>query len=192
MTLPRPRLHVFIATSLDGYIAREDGRIDWLEAANQRVPAGEDCGYAAFIAGVDALLMGRGTYESVLGFPQWPYGELPVYVASSRLAPGPLAVAGRAEALPGSPRVLLDALAARGHREVYLDGGRLAQAFLAEGLVDTLTVTRIPVLIGRGRPLFADAGRDIALELLRGQDWPFGFSQQTYRVLPAPPAAAGS
>ena len=173
---------VFIATSLDGYIARADGGIDWLEAANARVPPGEDCGYAAFMQSVDVLVMGRHSFEVVLGFGHWPYGDKPVVVLSSR----PLALPTRVPSTVGvsseTPAALLTRLSAQGARRVYVDGGLTIQRFLADGLIAEMTITRIPVLLGAGRPLFGPADRDVTLEHLGTRSWDFGFVQSKYRV----------
>lgn len=174
------RCSVFIATSLDGFIAREDGSIDWLIAAQSSVPEGENCGYAEFMAGIDVLVMGRNTYEQVLDFDPWPYEELPVVVMSSR----PIDTRGRSSvrASGSSADGLAMELAALGYRRAYVDGGRTVASFLAAGLIDDLTITTIPVLLGRGRPLFAGISSDIPLDLGSSRWWPFGFVQNTYRV----------
>ncbi|MGO3741395.1 dihydrofolate reductase family protein [Kerstersia sp.] len=178
---------VFIASSLDGFIARPDGAIDWLEQANQTVPAGEDCGYAAFMADVDLLVMGRNTFDKVMSFPEWPYAGLPVWVVTrTPLAPGQILPAGvhlTAE-LPGE---LADRARQQGYRKLYIDGGRLIQSFLQAGLISEITVTSIPVLLGQGRRLFDTLPGDIPLKLLSAQAYPFGFVQSRYQVLP--PAA---
>ena len=178
----RPQCSVFIATSLDGFIARADGRIDWLEAANTTIPAGEDCGYAAFFASVDGMVMGRGTFETVLSFPTWPYGEKPVYVLSRTLAQLPQAVPPTLSLTSEPPTELLERLYAQGHRHLYVDGGRTIQGFLSAGLIQELTITVIPVLLGAGRPLFGPLWADVALELVSSREYPFGFVQSRYRV----------
>jgi dihydrofolate reductase len=154
--------HVFIAQSLDGFIARPDGGLDWLMACNT---TGEDYGYDAFIAGMDGIVMGRGTYETVLAFDPWPYA-LPVFVLSSRLAaadiPGHLR--GRVEILDLAPPAVMDVLARRGLARVYVDGGRVVQSFLAAGLIAEMTVTTAPVLIGAGRPLFGPLAADVPVD----------------------------
>lgn len=177
------RCSAFVATSLDGYIAREDGRIDWLEAANALMPPGEDCGYQAFLATIDAIVMGRGTYETVLGFPEWPFGELPVVILSSGLLSLPdhlpPTVSPSAEALGA----LLERLERQGLHRLYIDGGITIQRFLSAGLLDELTITVVPVLLGEGRPLFARLPGDLSLELEESRAFPFGFVQNRYRVL---------
>lgn len=176
----RARAVGFIATSADGYIARDDGSIDWLLTQQARVPEGEDCGYAAFIAGVGALVMGRASYEQVLGFAEWPYGSLPVVVLSRRGVAVPAALQGRVQISHEAPLALLQRLHAQGVPAVYVDGGLTLQSFLREGLLDELTVTTVPVLLSRGRPLFGPLPQNLGLVLRRVQHWPFGFVQCTW------------
>ncbi len=175
-----PTAHVFIATSLDGFIARDDGDIGWLV---QRDDPGEDHGYATFIADKDAIVMGRGTYEKALTFGDWPYA-LPVVVLSNRLAGAtvPAHLQGRVRFSNRSPRETMDELARQGVHRIYLDGGRLVQSFLRDGLVTDLVVTQVPVLIGSGRPLFGALARDIDLRLESSHSFPSGLVQSRYRV----------
>ncbi|NWG73709.1 MAG: dihydrofolate reductase [Rubrivivax sp.] len=177
----RPRCSVFVATSLDGFIARPDGRIDWLEAQNARVPPGEDCGYGAFVAGVDAIVMGRHTFEQVLGFERWPY-DRPVVVMSRRGVAVPAELADRVTVADEAPAALVGRLGAAGLRHLYVDGGQTIRAFLAAGLIDELTITTVPVLIGEGRPLFGAPMVDLGVELVASRAYPFGFVQSTWRV----------
>ncbi len=168
--------------SLDGFIAREDGGIDWLEAYNGRLPQGEDCGYGAFFSQVDVLVLGRASFEKVLGFPEWPFGTKPVVVMSSRPTQVAIPESLRASVSVTAerPQVLLERLSKEGFSHVYLDGGKTIQSFLREGLVDQLIVTVIPVLIGKGRPLFGELPRDQGLKLCRSRSYEFGFVQLTY------------
>lgn len=174
---------VFIASSLDGFIARADGRIDWLEAANARLPAGEDCGYAEFMRSVDALVMGRYTFELAQTFTPWPYAQTPVSVLGSR----PLAIAPALQvtvsASSETPQALCERLGRAGARRLYVDGGLTIQRFLAAGLIDDLTVTLIPCLLGSGRRLFGVLPADIQLERLDTRSYPFGFVQLRYAVV---------
>jgi dihydrofolate reductase len=180
-----PIFAVFIATSLDGFIARQDGSIDWLDRANALVPQAEDCGYEEFMSTVDGLVMGRGTFEQVLAFEQWPYGDTPVYVLSRTLDKLPETVPSSARLVSGSPSEVASMLASHGHRRLYLDGGVTIQRFLAAGLVAELTVTTVPVLIGRGRPLFGPLTHDVRLRHLATRAYPFGFVQSRYAVVGA-------
>jgi dihydrofolate reductase len=184
----RPEVCVFIATSLDGFIARPDGSpqggIDWLLERHAAAPPGEDFGYAAFMAGVDALVMGRKTFDTALGFDPWPYAGTPVHVMTrQRSLAVPAARQADVRLRHESPGALLAALAAEGVRRVYLDGGELIQAFLREELVDRLTLTTVPVLIGQGRRLWGALPADRAWALQAVRHWPVGFVQTTYRRL---------
>ncbi len=143
--------HVFIATSLDGFIADAHGGIDWLTSFP--APGGEDFGYAAFMQGIDAIVMGRGTFEVVRRFEHWPYDK-PVFVASSTLARLPRAHTARARLVRGSPQAIVACLTRMGLTELYIDGGRTIQRFLADDMIDTMTITRAPLLLGAGIPLF--------------------------------------
>lgn len=178
-----PRCSVFIATSLDGYIAREDGSIDWLNRMDERIPSGEDCGYGAFIATVDALVMGRKSFDTVLAFGTWPYGEMPVVVLSRSLDALPAGVRATVSLERGEPREVAERLGRRGYRHLYIDGGETIREFLRAGLIDEITVTTIPVLLGSGRPLFGPVSADVPLELIDSRAYPFGFVQHRYRVL---------
>jgi dihydrofolate reductase len=174
--------HVFIATSLDGYIARPDGDIGWLLA---RDDPREDHGYDAFIADKDAIVMGRGSYEQVATFDAWPY-DRPVLVLSSRLAgtPVPDRLRGKVRFADLAPANAMRALEQDGARRVYVDGGKIVQAFLRAGLIADMVVTTVPVLIGTGRPLFGELSRDLDLTLVASRSFPSGLVQSTYRLLP--------
>ena len=170
---------VFIAASMDGYIARPDGSLDWLHAGAGSAPV--DYGYDAFMATVDALVIGRKTYETVLGFPKWPYGAKPVFVLSSGLlAPAPEGAV--LEQLSGEPRDIVLQLEGRGIRHIYVDGGDTIQRFLRAGLIQRLIVNRIPVLIGSGIPLFGETGRDLVLEHVVTRVYATGLVQSEYTV----------
>lgn len=175
---------VYIATSLDGFIARQDGSIDWLMDANATVPPGEDCGYAAFMSTVDVLVMGRNTYEQVAGFEPWPYEGKRVVVLTSREIDFRQGPGIRLEASKESPQELLERLSAEGCEHAYVDGGKVIRSFLARGLIDRLTITTIPVLIGDGRPLFGSLPNDRKLKLVHSKAYDFGFIQTTYLARP--------
>lgn len=172
--------HVFIATSLDGFIAREDGALDFLDVPG----ADEDHGYTAFMERMDGLIMGRSTFETVLGFDiPWPY-EKPVWVLSQSLtqAEMPATLSGRVRILPDSPVEVLARAEKEGWARAYVDGGRLIQSFLAAGLISEMTITHIPVLLGAGRPLFGTLPGDVALTHIETKSWPSGLVQSRYRV----------
>ncbi len=166
---------VFLGLSVDGFIARPDGDLSWL---TDRGAAAGDAGYTEFMAGIDALVLGRSTYDVVVGFGEWPYGERPVHVLSTTLAPD------------ADPRVTvhadldaaITALDDAGYGRVYLDGGRTVRSFLAAGRVAELTLSRVPVLIGEGASLFGPLPADVALEHVRTEVLGGGMVQTTYRV----------
>ena len=170
---------VFIATSLDGFIAREDGAIDWLPTV------AEDHGYDALMATVDALVMGRHTYEVVRTFGEWPFGGTRVVVLSSRGVDIPAEIADRVETMSGSPAEVVVRLAERGIEHIYVDGGVTIQRFLDDGLISRMIITRVPILIGRGIPLFGPISRDIPLRHIRTTSFPSGLVQGEYEILRA-------
>jgi dihydrofolate reductase len=173
---------VFVAASLDGFIARPDGSIDWLDQANTLVPEGEDFGFRDFMDKTDALIMGRITYEKALTFREWPYADKLVVVMSRKEVDIPEALSESVIASSESPAMLLDWLALRGALQVYVDGGQTIQSFLREGLIDELNITTIPILLGSGRPLFGSLNADIKLRHIFTRTYPFGFVQSRYAV----------
>jgi len=176
------KVSVYIATSLDGFIARNDGGLDWLDEANATVPDGEDFGFQAFMDSVDALIMGRKTYEKVLSFDEWAYGRTPVVVLSRNSISFPLSMPDTVTHSSEPVRDLLKRLSDEGAEHVYVDGGTTIQGFLSEGLVDEITVTVIPVILGGGIPLFGSLENDISLTHVRTTVFDFGFVQTTYSV----------
>jgi dihydrofolate reductase len=172
---------VFIATSLDGFIAREDGSIDWLMKANSFAEPGEDCGYKSFMSTVDALIMGRHSYEKVLTFDPWPY-EVPVIVMSSKKIAIPINLQGRVSSTLEAPLDLVSRLTKQGLGHLYIDGGVTIQSFLNQQLIKELTITLIPVLLGRGRSLFGPLGKDIELKLKGTSSYPGNFVQLKYQI----------
>ncbi|MGH8765244.1 MAG: dihydrofolate reductase family protein, partial [Burkholderiales bacterium] len=162
-------------------ISRPDGSIDWLEDANRRAPKGEDCGYGAFMAGIDALVMGRRTFEQALAFDPWPYGK-PVTVLSRGEVRIPAPLADKVAASVESPRALVDRLSRAGAKHLYVDGGLTIQSFLAAGLIDEITITVVPVLLGAGRTLFGPLAEDVRLDHLSTRAYEFGFVQNRYRI----------
>lgn len=171
------RATVFVGTSLDGFIARPNGEYDFLPAGG-----GEDHGYNEFFAGVDALVIGRGTFETVLGFPSWPYGEKPVVILSSRPLDLSQVRGGVVEQMAGDPAEIVDRLAARGIGHIYVDGGITIQRFLRAGLITRLVITRVPVLIGSGIPLFGPLDADVRLRHVGTRTFPSGLVQSEYAV----------
>jgi dihydrofolate reductase len=169
-----PRCSVFIATSLDGYIARADGAIDWLDAVQR---PGEDYGFGAFFAGVDTLVLGRRTYETALAFPAWPYAGKRCVVLTH--APAPQARYDEAF-YAGEPRALVERLAGQGARHVYVDGGVVISAFLAAGLIDDMTISIVPILLGGGVRLFTTTGVERALRLIESRAYDSGLVRLRY------------
>jgi dihydrofolate reductase len=171
------KVSVYIATSLDGCIARKNGDIDWLGGGE----GSEDYGYAEFMSTIDHIVMGRNTFDKVLTFGGWPY-EKKVIVLTSRDLDIPEELSGKVEVCNLPPAELLRDFEVHDAKHIYLDGGVTIQRFLREGLVDEMTITTIPVLIGEGLPLFAALHQDIKLELLASGSFPNGFVQNKYRI----------
>ena len=169
---------VFVGTSVDGFIARRSGEYDFL-AAGEREPHG----YDEFIASVDALVIGRKTYETVLSFRDWPYGDRLVVVLSSRPLDFSRVRGGRVEQMSGSPSEIYSQLAARRVKHVYVDGGITVQEFLRAGLIQRITITRVPVLIGDGIPLFGSLPHDVRLRHIATQTYPSGMVKTEYEVV---------
>ena len=186
--MKRPKTRVYIAATVDGFIARPDDRIDWLAHETH----GDDYGWAPFRESIDTLIIGRRTYEQVLSFGmEWPYKGLTTVVWSRTLTNDDIPESLRAEKVEVSglpPDALLSHLGERGQKHAWVDGGRALQTFLAAGLVDILTVTRIPVLIGEGIPLFGALPADLHLEHLETQAFASSVVQSTYAVHTEPPA----
>jgi dihydrofolate reductase len=173
---PPLKASVFVGTSLDGFMARADGALDFLPPGG-----GEPHGYDEFLASVDALVIGRNTYETVLAFDAWPYPEKRVFVLSTRPIP-PAPPGAIVEHLSGPPAEIASRLAARGIGHVYVDGGDTIQRFLREGLIQRLIVTRVPVLIGAGIALFGPLPRDLRLRHVATRAYSSGLVQSEYAV----------
>lgn len=201
------KVSVFIATSLDGFIARPDGALDWLPGSGadgsevsgadgseapdagsseasvvDSAAEGEDHGWNAFWDSVDCLVLGRKTFEKVLEFGVWSYEGTRVIVLSRTLTAVPQELQGKAEIYAGDPQALVDKLAAEGHERLYVDGGQTIQSFLRRGLISDLTISTIPVLIGEGIPLFGPLPEDIPLRHVKTESYPTGFVLSTYEV----------
>ncbi len=170
------RASVFVGASVDGFIARQNGELDFLS------PGGDvDHGYDAFIATVDVLVWGRKTFETVLGFGgAWPFKK-PVFVLSSReLSTHPNGA--NIERISGEPREIMQSLTERGYESAYIDGGETVQRFLRAGCIDRLIVSRVPVLVGSGIPLFGSLPHDIVLTHVATKHFPTGLVQSEYSV----------
>lgn len=166
---------VFIAVSVDGFIARPDHGLDWLTRVER---PGEDYGYAAFADSVDTLVLGRHTHDVVTAFPEWPYAGKRVIVLTRR----PLQARHGEETFAGPVEALVDRLATGGARRVYLDGGQVIQQALAAGVLDDLTLSVIPVVLGAGIRLFGDAGPERGLTLTGVVPFPSGLVQLRYHL----------
>lgn len=143
--------YVYIATSLDGYIADKDGGIDWLmEIPN---PDNSDFGFSEFMDSVDALIMGRNTFEKVLTFNEWIYNKK-VFVLSNHLKTIPAGYEEKAGIVSGDIKDIVADLAKRGYKNLYIDGGKTIQSFLREDMIDEMIITKISILLGDGIPLF--------------------------------------
>jgi dihydrofolate reductase len=170
--MARPRVSAFLGASLDGFIAEADGGLGFLKPFEQ-----EEHGYADFYASVDTLLMGRKTYETVLGFGEWPFGDRRVAVLSRQLREPRF----NERFVRGEPAEVLAALGAEGARHVYADGGEVVTRFIAAGLLDSLTVSVVPVLVGTGVRLFATSPGRHRLALESARTLPSGVVQLRYR-----------
>jgi dihydrofolate reductase len=171
-------ISVFIGTSLDGFIARANGELDFLPPGG-----GEPHGYEEFMATVDTLVIGRKTFETVLAYPTWPYGDKRVVVLSSGLVDFSGVRGGVVEQMAGSPAEIVAQLAASGAMHLYVDGGVTIQRFLRAGLIQRLTITRVPVLIGEGIPLFGALPQDIRLRHVATRYYPSGLVSSEYQTI---------
>jgi len=167
---------VYVGTSLDGFIARKDGNIDWLvKYQNKEVHDS----YNEFINRIDAMVIGRGTYEKVLSFPEWPY-EKKVFVLSTSLKQIPGTLNKKATLVAMKPAALLNYLSDKGFSNIYVDGGKVIQSFLKEDLIDELIITRVPELIGTGIPLFGYLDNDLRFEHIKTNIYSDGLVKSQY------------
>jgi dihydrofolate reductase len=178
----KTKVSVYMATSLDGFIARPDGDIAWLHEV-EPIADGDDAGYGEFFGSIDVLVMGRGSFEKVLEFDPWPYGSKQVIVLSKNLKEVPDKLRDTVKIDSSSPQEFVEKLSREGYKHIYLDGGKIIQSFLREDLVDEITLTTIPVLIGAGRALFGALDKDVKLHLLENKSWDNGFVQSKYQML---------
>ncbi len=169
---------VFIATSVDGFIAKKDGNIEWLNEVPN--PEGIDYGYSDFMKNIDAVVMGRNTYEKVLSFNQWPYDK-PVFVLSQTLKSNEIKFPSKVEVLDKDVKDVVWELSSRGYKTLYIDGGITIQSFLKEDLIDEMIITKIPILLGEGIPLFGHTGKEGAFELVESKSFVSGIVQNRYK-----------
>jgi dihydrofolate reductase len=190
----------FLATSVDGYIARTDGSVDFLDAANATMTPGEDCGTSAYLASIDAIVMGRKTYLHVLSMENWMYGDVPLFVVSGEMQDLPVGSPPSVRLLrtrevgdiltvlnkyvqnvipPFPANTVREYLSSTKIAKVYVDGGELVRSFINAGLLSEITITVIPKLISNGRSLFGGT-KNVEMTLKACKHWDFGFVQSTY------------
>lgn len=170
---------VFIATSIDGYIADKDGGLNWLQSVPN--PTQDDMGFVACMESVDAIVMGRTTFETVLGFDvAWPYSK-PVFVLSSRMKEIPESYRGKAFLVKGQLSDVLFEIHNKGFHKLYIDGGTTIQSFLKEDLIDEMILTTIPVLLGGGAQLFGTLDKHTEFDLLESSTFLGQITQRRYR-----------
>ena len=162
---------------MDGFLARPDHSLDFLDTGEQ-----EPHGFEDFYASVDVVVIGRKTFEVVLTFGEWPYGKKPVVVLSSHPLDFSSVKGGVVELMSGEPTEIVMQLKSRGFKHAYIDGGITIQRFLAAGCIDRLVVTRVPVLIGAGVPLFGPVPRDINLRHVATRSYKGGLVQSEYET----------
>jgi dihydrofolate reductase len=172
---------VFCATSLDGFIARPNGDVNWLPSASP----GEDFGYEEFMSTVDALVMGRNSYDVVRSFSEWPYKDKPVIVLSRQDLVIPEDLRSCVEVIKNKVEDLLPLFAERGWKHIYVDGGKVIQSFLNAGLIQDVIIARIPILLGEGIPLFGAIKHDIHLDHIKTKIYDNGIVQNHYEVAEA-------
>ncbi|MBL1420808.1 MAG: dihydrofolate reductase family protein [Alphaproteobacteria bacterium] len=173
--------HIFIATSLDGFVARNDHQLDWLMKQKTQ---GEEHGYETFIEDIDVIVMGKGSYQNVLSFGDWPYKK-PVMVMSKSLnqADIPTNLKDKVTLTTFTPPALMQNLQKLGYNRAYIDGGKVVQSFIQDGLVNDIILTLVPILIGSGKRLFGDISNDIDLQLIASKNFPSGLIQTHYKLL---------
>lgn len=157
---------VYVATSIDGYIAKKDNNIDWLNEIPN--PENSDYGYSEFINTIDAIIMGRKTFEVVSKFKKWPYNK-PVFVLSNKIKKTPNKYNDKIEIVNGELKTLIASLNKKGFKNLYIDGGRTIQSFLKENLIDEITITTIPIILGSGIPLFKEMDLEIKFKHVETQ-----------------------
>jgi len=172
------KVSVFVGTSVDGFIARRDDTFDFLDEGGN-----EPHGYEEFFASIDTIVIGRNTFETILAFPDWPYGDKRVVVLSSRPVDVSGVRGGNVEQMRGTPAEIVAKLADEGARHLYVDGGITVQGFLRAGLVDRMTISRVPVLIGDGIPLFGALSHDVKLRHVATRHYQGGLVQSEYEIV---------
>lgn len=172
--------HIFMAMSLDGFVARENHGLDWLL---KQKTEGEDHGHEAFMETVDGLVVGSGSFRTMLTFDTWPYDK-PVIVLSRTLKPDdiPKELRGNVRIRDQSPNEIMETLSDEGWKRAYIDGGKIVQSFMRAGLIADMTVTLVPILIGAGKRMFGPLNADVDLQLLQSRSFPSGLITSKYKV----------
>lgn len=177
------KVSVFIGTSMDGFIAREDGNIDWLNKAHRKATPGEDFGFNRFIESMDLIIMGRKTFEQVIALDIWPYKDIKMIVLTSKNIEIPERLKKNVTTSNTfSPHQLIKKLSIQSINHIYVDGGIVIQDFLSAKLVDEITITIIPILIGKGKSFSGLLDNDLFLQHLKTTVYDFGFVQNTYKI----------
>jgi len=170
---------IFIATSLDGYISNKNGGLDWLQSIPN--PENDDMGFVEFTNRIDALVMGRTTFETVIGFDvPWPYNK-PVFVLSNKLKEIPKSHKDKAYLIKGTLTEILKQIHTKGHERLYIDGGTTIRNFLKEDLIDEMVLTKIPILLGGGSSLFAELPNELKFELIGTKTFLNQITQNHYK-----------
>lgn len=179
----------FLATSADGYIATLDGGVDWLQqaaAAHPALTSNTDMGFANYLQTVDCIVMGRRTLEAIakmaLTAQQWPYGELPIIVLSRTIAKLPAHLPGNVRIFSGSIAELVRELTAQGLQHAYIDGGQTICSFIQLNLLEAITITQAPVLLGQGISLFGALTTQVQLAQVHVEVFDNNFVQLRYKI----------
>ena len=177
------KVSAFLGTSLDGFIAREDGSIEWLNDAHKKVSSDEDFGFKSFLVSIDLIIMGRKTFEQVITFANWQYNNTKIIVLTSKNIEIPEKLKQTVTTCNStSPKQLIKELSDQSINHIYIDGGTVIQDFLSAGLVDEITVTIVPILIGKGKSFSGLLSKDLSLEHLKTTVFNFGFVQVKYKI----------
>lgn len=177
--MTQPINRVFIATSIDGFIADKNGKIEWLHSIPN--PEQIDMGYSAFISEIDAIVMGRNSYETVLGFDiDWPY-SVPVFVASSKLKEVPEKLKDSVFLIKGTTIEIITEINRLGYNRLYVDGGRTISQFLQDDLIDEMIITVIPILLGNGTPLFIEIDKSLEFKCVESKTFLGCVAQNHYK-----------
>lgn len=175
----KPKNSVFIATSIDGFIADKNGNIDFLNSIPN--PDQQDMGFVEFTSKIDALVMGRTTFETVCGFGGiWPYQQH-VYVLSNTLTEVPDDFKDKASVVNGPILQVVEKIHQNGHLRLYIDGGSTIQSFLKEDLIDELIISTIPIILGGGHPLFSELNTPLNFEFIETKTFLNQITQTKYQ-----------